>query len=187
MSHIYKNSKNQCTIKNKVSISGIGLHTGGDCTATFKPSEPNSGIRFKRLDLKNCPEIIADIDHVIDISRGTTIGQNKFRIHTVEHILAAVVGLKIDNLLIELTGKEPPVMDGSAKPFVEKLIEAKIVEQNSHRDELIVDQTITYSEPVRGVDIHVLPSDKFRIFRFLIFFLICTYYVLLSLYFSYVC
>jgi len=103
LSEIYKNSKNQCTIKNDVSISGIGLHTGVQTTATFKPAESNSGIRFKRLDLEDCPEIIADIDHVIDISRGTTIGQNGFNIHTVEHILAAVVGLKIDNILIELT------------------------------------------------------------------------------------
>lgn len=163
MSEIYKNSKNQCTIKNDVSISGIGLHTGVQTTATFKPAESNSGIRFKRLDLEDCPEIIADIDHVIDISRGTTIGQNGFNIHTVEHILAAVVGLKIDNILIELTEKEPPVMDGSASPFVEKLIEAEIVEQNAQRDELVIDQTITYSDSERGVDIHVLPSDKFRI------------------------
>ncbi len=163
MSEIYKNSKNQCTIKNDVSISGIGLHTGVQTTATFKPAESNSGIRFKRLDLEDCPEIIADIDHVIDISRGTTIGQNGFKIHTVEHILAAVVGLKIDNILIELTEKEPPVMDGSASPFVEKLIEAEIVEQNAHRDELVIDQTITYSDSERGVDIHVLPSDQFRI------------------------
>ena len=155
--------KNQSTIKNTVSISGIGLHTGVESTATFKPAEPNSGIRFKRLDLVNCPEIIADIDHVIDISRGTTIGQNGFRIHTVEHILAAVVGLQIDNILIELTEKEPPVMDGSAQPFVEKLTAAEIVDQNVQRDELVIDQTITYSEPERGVDIHVLPSDMFRI------------------------
>ena len=77
--------------------------------------------------------------------------------------MAAVVGLQIDNILIELTEKEPPVMDGSAKPFVEKLIDAKIVEQNVQRDELVIDQTITYSEPERGVDIHVLPSDMFRI------------------------
>ena len=133
MSEIYKKSKNQCTIKNEVSISGIGLHTGVKSMATFKSAEPNSGIRFKRLDLEDCPEIIADIDHVIDISRGTTIGQNEFRIHTVEHILAAVVGLKIDNILIELTEKEPPVMDGSALPFVKKLIKAGIIEQNTHR------------------------------------------------------
>jgi UDP-3-O-[3-hydroxymyristoyl] N-acetylglucosamine deacetylase/3-hydroxyacyl-[acyl-carrier-protein] dehydratase len=163
LSEKYTHSKYQRTIKKKVSISGVGLHTGVETTATFKSAEPNAGIRFKRLDLEDCPEIIADIEHVIDISRGTTIGQNKFRIHTVEHILAAIVGLKIDNILIELTEKEPPVMDGSALPFVEKLIEAEIIEQNIHRDELVIDQTITYSDSERGIDIHVLPSDKFRI------------------------
>ena len=86
MSNKFNHYNNQCTIKKTVSISGIGLHTGVESTATFKPAAANSGIRFKRLDLENCPEIIADIEHVIDISRGTTIGQNGFRIHTVEHI-----------------------------------------------------------------------------------------------------
>ena len=95
--------RKQKTIKNKISIKGIGLHTGVETIATFKPAKENFGIRFKRLDLKNCPEIIADIDHVVDISRGTTIGQNNFRIHTVEHVLSAVFGLQIDNILIELT------------------------------------------------------------------------------------
>ena len=155
--------KNQHTIKKKASIKGIGLHTGVETVATFNPAEENFGIRFKLLDLKDCPEIIADIDHVVDISRGTTIGQNDFRIHTVEHILSAVFGLQIDNILIELTEKEPPVMDGSAKPFVDVLLEAGIQSQQASRDELIIDQTITYNDPKRGIDIHILPSDKFRV------------------------
>ncbi len=157
------NPRYQITIKEEVSIKGIGLHTGVETTAIFKPAPENFGIRFKRLDLKDCPEIIADIDHVIDISRGTTIGQNDFRIHTVEHILAAVVGLHIDNVHIELTEKEPPVMDGSAQPFVDILLKAGIEKQKAPKHELIIDKTITYSEPERGVDIHVLPSDCFRI------------------------
>ena len=90
----------QTTINKVVSISGIGLHTGVKTTATFKPAPENFGMRFKRLDLKNCPEIVADIDHVIDISRGTTIGQEDFQIHTVEHVLSAVFGLQIDNILM---------------------------------------------------------------------------------------
>ena len=154
---------NQQTIKKEVSIKGVGLHTGVKTVATFKPAEENFGIRFKRLDLKNCPEIMADIDHVIDISRGTTIGQNDFRIHTVEHILSAVFGLQIDNILIELTEKEPPVMDGSARPFVDVLLKSGIQPQKAMRDELIIDQTITYSDTAREVDIHILPSDKFRV------------------------
>ena len=128
----------QQTIKKEVSIKGVGLHTGVKTVATFKPAEENFGIRFKRLDLKNCPEIMADIDHVIDISRGTTIGQNDFRIHTVEHILSAVFGLQIDNILIELTEKEPPVMDGSARPFVDVLLKSGIQPQKAMRDELII-------------------------------------------------
>ena len=90
--------KKQKTIINEISIKGIGLHTGVETTATFKPAKENSGIRFKRVDLKNCPEIIANIDHVVDISRGTTIGQDDFKIYTVEHVLSAVFGLEIDNI-----------------------------------------------------------------------------------------
>ena len=158
-----KQHSRQTTIKKDISISGIGLHTGVESTATFKPATENFGIRFKRLDLENCPEIVADIDHVIDISRGTTIGVDNFRIHTVEHILSAVFGLQIDNILIELTEKEPPVMDGSAIPFVDVLIKAGIKTQDALRDELVIDKTITYTDPEREVDIHILPSDKFRV------------------------
>ena len=155
--------RKQQTIKNEISINGIGLHTGVKTIATFKPAKENFGIRFKRLDLKECPEIIADIDHVVDISRGTTLGQNNFRIHTVEHILSAIFGLQIDNILIELTEKEPPVMDGSARPFVDVLLKAGIQKQDNLQAELIIDQTITYNDPKRGIDIHILPSDKFRV------------------------
>ena len=101
-----------------------------DCTqeskhkSRFTPAPENYGIRFIRSDIPDCAEIKADIDHVVDISRGTTIEENDVRIHTVEHALAAVSGLRLDNILIELTGKETPIMDGSAKDFVECLIKA---------------------------------------------------------------
>ena len=151
-----KHIQNQKTIKNEIHIDGIGLHTGVKTTAIFKPALENTGIRFKRLDLDNCPEIIADIDHVVDISRGTTIGQNNFKIHTVEHILSAVYGLQIDNILIELTEKEPPVMDGSASPFVEVLKQAGIENQSVKRRELIIDKVISYSDPDRELSlIHI--------------------------------
>ena len=137
----YKQSIYQKTIKKKVTLKGIGLHTGVKSEVTFRPAKENLGIRFKRVDIDGCPEILADIDHVIDISRGTSIGQEGFRIHTVEHILAAISGLQIDNILIELTEKEPPVMDGSAKPFVDVLearaneVKEKLSEAENLRNE----------------------------------------------------
>ncbi len=155
--------KLQRTIKKPVSISGIGLHTGNEATLTFKPAPENSGIRIKRLDIENSPEIIADIDHVVDISRGTSIGQNGTVIHTVEHVLAAIAGLEIDNILVELTSNEPPVGDGSAMPFVEILQQAGFEEQSSPKDYIIIEKTIAYHDEDRKVDIVVVPSDQFRI------------------------
>ena len=155
--------KNQQTIKQDASYEGVGLHTGNKTKITFKPAPPNSGILFKRVDVEGSPVIPADVDHVIDISRGTTIGINGVEIHTVEHVLAAISGLEIDNIVCEVHGNEPPVGDGSALPFVEVLLKAGIVEQDSPRDYLIIDKTIAYSEPERGVDIVVFPSDEFRI------------------------
>jgi len=152
----------QQTIKKPVSCSGVGLHTGVESSITFKPTPKNTGIRFSRMDIDGCPEIKADIDHVVDISRGTTIAENGARIHTVEHVLAAVVGLEIDNVLIELTNKEPPVMDGSSRPFVNALQKAGIVEQGEPRQYLEIDKVVSYSDPEKKVDISVLPSDRFR-------------------------
>ncbi len=104
----------QRTIKAPISISGIGLHTGNNCTMTFRPGEVNSGIIFERADLPEKPRVLADIDHVIDISRGTTLQDGEAKVHTVEHVLAAFAGLQIDNMIVELDNNEPPVMDGSA-------------------------------------------------------------------------
>ena len=154
---------NQRTIKESVSYSGIGLHTGNKTRLTFKPAPANSGILFKRIDIEDSPVIPADVDHVVDISRGTTIGINGVKIHTVEHVLASISGLEIDNIIVEIDGNEPPVGDGSALPFVEVLLKAGFVEQESPRDYLIIDRTIAYSEPDRGIDIVVFPSDEFRI------------------------
>ncbi len=153
----------QQTIGKEVSLSGIGLHTGNKTTITFKPAPPNYGIRFRRVDLDTSPEIPAVIENVVDISRGTSLGKDGVVIHTVEHVLAAIYGLEIDNVLVELEGNEPPVGDGSALPFVEKLQEAGIVEQNEPRDILVIDRTITYHDEEKRVDIVVTPSDQFRI------------------------
>ena len=155
--------KQQRTIKKASSCTGVGLHTGVESTITFKPAPENYGIRFKRTDIKGSTAIKADIDHVVDISRGTTIKQNGIRIHTVEHTLAAVSGLRIDNILIELTSKETPVMDGSAKDFVEALQSSGRVIQEANRRVLPIGRAVTYSDTVKEIDIHVIPSDRFRV------------------------
>ena len=155
--------KNQRTIAKETSCVGTGLHTGVESKITFKPAPEDFGIRFKRMDVDGCPEIKADIDHVVDISRGTTIEENGVRIHTVEHALAACVGIGLDNVLIELSEKEPPVMDGSAIDFVEALLKAGIVKQNAPKNYLHIDEAVGYTDAARGVDIHIMPSDQFRV------------------------
>jgi UDP-3-O-[3-hydroxymyristoyl] N-acetylglucosamine deacetylase / 3-hydroxyacyl-[acyl-carrier-protein] dehydratase len=155
--------KNQQTIKKEVSYSGVGLHTGNRTKITFKPAPANTGIIFRRVDIPGSPDVKADVDHVVDISRGTTIGIGDVKIHTVEHVLAAISGLEIDNIICEVDGNEPPVGDGSALPFVEKLLKARLEEQEMPRDFLVIDKTIAYSDPSRGIDIVVFPSDEFRI------------------------
>ena len=155
--------RKQQTISRSSSCKGIGLHTGVESTITFKPAPEDYGIRFVRTDIKNCPEIKADIDHVVDISRGTTIEEKKVKINTVEHALAAVSGLRIDNVLIELTSKEPPVMDGSAKDFVEALLTSGIINQEHDRNVLEIRRAVNYTDPYRDIDIHVIPSDRFRV------------------------
>jgi UDP-3-O-[3-hydroxymyristoyl] N-acetylglucosamine deacetylase/3-hydroxyacyl-[acyl-carrier-protein] dehydratase len=153
----------QRTISKQVSISGTGLHTGAKCTMTFKSAPINSGIKFIRVDLGGNPEIPAVADNVVDVSRGTTIGIGEAKVYTVEHVLAAIAGLQIDNIFVELDGIEPPVIDGSAMPYVKALQEAGIVEQDAPKDYLIIEETVTYSDEGRQVDIVALPLDKYRL------------------------
>ncbi len=153
----------QQTIKKSVSMSGVGLHTGVTSKMTLKPAPANYGIRFRRVDMPGQPEIPADVDHVIDIARGTTIGIGEAKVYTTEHILAAIVGLQIDNIVIELNNIEPPIGDGSAKPFVDMLLGAGFEEQDAPKDYLIIDQVIHYQNEEKGVDIVALPMDEFRV------------------------
>jgi UDP-3-O-[3-hydroxymyristoyl] N-acetylglucosamine deacetylase / 3-hydroxyacyl-[acyl-carrier-protein] dehydratase len=152
----------QRTIKNHVVYSGVGLHTGNETTITFYPAPENSGIRFVRTDLDQAPEIPCDIDHVIDITRGTTLGTDSVKVHTVEHILAALAGLSIDNLRIEVNANEPPVGDGSSLPFVEKLQEAGIVEQNAPKRYFEVKEPLWLSFE-EDVFLVILPANELRI------------------------
>jgi len=153
----------QRTIAKEVSISGIGLHTGTSCNMTFKPAPDNYGIKFIRTDIGGRPEIPANVDFVVDISRGTTLGLGEAKVYTVEHVLSAVYGLQIDNLIIELDGIEPPIGDGSAMPYVEKLLDAGFVNQETPKDYLVIDQTVEYHDEINKIDIVALPLDSYRI------------------------
>jgi UDP-3-O-[3-hydroxymyristoyl] N-acetylglucosamine deacetylase/3-hydroxyacyl-[acyl-carrier-protein] dehydratase len=154
--------KLQRTIKKSISYSGIGLHTGNQTTITFKPAETNSGIVFVRKDLEGHPQIPALIENVVDIIRGTSIGKGNVKVCTVEHVLASLAGLELDNVIVELDSNEPPVGDGSCLPFVQALLKAGIVEQDQPKNYIEIDTPLFYSEKERGVDIVVLPSDQLR-------------------------
>src|SRR5690606_1993371 len=153
----------QHTIKQTVTVSGVGLHTGVNANMTFVPAAPNHGIKFQRTDLENQPIVEADVDYVVDLSRGTTLEKNGARINTVEHTLAALVGLQIDNILIQLDGPEPPIMDGSSQPFVEALQNVGLEEQNALRNFFQVPHSVFYQEPERNVEIAALPLDDYRV------------------------
>lgn len=153
----------QHTIKKSVTLSGVGLHTGVDVHMTFLPAKPNHGIKFQRIDLDGQPIVDADVDNVVDLSRGTTIEQNGARINTVEHTMAALVGMEIDNIIIQLDGPEPPIMDGSSKMFVEALEKAGTEEQNALRNFYTVPESIFYKDESRDVEIAALPLDDYRV------------------------
>ena len=153
----------QHTIKAPVTVSGIGLHTGVQATMTFCPAPINHGYKFQRVDLPGQPIVDADVDNVVDLSRGTTIEQNGARVNTVEHTLAALVGLQIDNVLIQLDGPEPPIMDGSSYEFIKPLQEAGLVEQNALRNYFEIPDEIRYVDNARAVEIAALPLNSYRL------------------------
>ncbi|WP_338793531.1 bifunctional UDP-3-O-[3-hydroxymyristoyl] N-acetylglucosamine deacetylase/3-hydroxyacyl-ACP dehydratase [Bernardetia sp. Wsw4-3y2] len=154
---------NQHTIQKSVTVSGIGLHTGVKSTMTFLPAKPNHGIKFCRIDIEGRPVVDADVDFVVDVSRGTTIEKGEARVNTVEHTLAALVGLEIDNVMIELDGPEPPIMDGSSIDFINHLKEAGLEEQNVPRNFFEIDTSIHYSDADKNIEIAALPLDNYRL------------------------
>ena len=153
----------QRTIADKASISGVGLHTGYESTINFLPAPENHGITFRRSDVGGNPEIPALADYVVDVSRGTTLGIGDIKVHTVEHVLAALAGLEIDNVIVELDAAEPPVGDGSAMPFVEVLQKAGFAAQDAPKDYLIIDQTVEYLDEKKEAQMVALPLDDFRV------------------------
>ena len=153
----------QRTIAKEISLQGVGLHTGADVLMTFKPAPENHGYKFKRLDIEGEPILNADASLVTNTQRGTNLERNGVSIQTTEHVLAACVGLEIDNLLIELNASEPPIMDGSSKFFVKALEEAGIIEQEAVRDEYIVKDIITYLDEESGSEIILMPADEYQV------------------------
>ncbi len=153
----------QNTIQKEVSIQGIGLHTGKSVDLTFKPAPVNSGLKFRRTDLEGQPELEALACYVQDTQRGTNLERNGVVINTSEHVLAAIVGSNIDNIIIELSAPEPPIMDGSSKYFVELLEEAGIEEQDVDREVYEVKEIISFKDDDTGSEIMVMPSDKYEI------------------------
>ena len=151
----------QRTIKKTVSLEGIGLHTGNLSKITFVPAKENTGIKFVRTDMPGAPTIEADFKNVTVAVRGTTIANGDAKVHTVEHVLAVCSAFGINNLEIQLTNNEPPVMDGSAKPFCEIILEAGIEEFGSEQNYIELTAPITYKSGETLITAE--PCDKFII------------------------
>ncbi|PKA84103.1 3-hydroxyacyl-[acyl-carrier-protein] dehydratase /UDP-3-O-[3-hydroxymyristoyl] N-acetylglucosamine deacetylase [Ulvibacter sp. MAR_2010_11] len=153
----------QRTIEKEVSLTGVGLHTGKEVTITFKPAPVNYGYAFVRIDLEGNPVIEADANYVVNTQRGTNLEKLGVKIQTSEHVLAALVGMEVDNCMMELNASEPPIMDGSSKFFVKAIQKAGIVEQDAAREEYIVKEVISYLDEESGSEITVIPSDEYQI------------------------
>lgn len=153
----------QKTIQNEISLEGVGLHTGQQVKMTLKPAPENSGFLFVRTDLEGSPSIEADATYVVNTQRGTNLEKKGVKVQTTEHVLAALVGCDLDNVIIELNASEPPIMDGSSKFFVEAVEKAGIVEQDAERHEYVVKEVISYTDENTGSEIILMPSDSYQI------------------------
>ena len=157
------NPDKQHTISKSISISGTGLHTGVLVDMTLNPANPGFGYQFQRIDLPNQPIIKADCDLVTDTSRGTTLQAGDAKVSTVEHILAALVGLGIDNVLIQVNGPEIPIIDGSSAPFIEKIEKAGVLEQDAAKAWYSIDENIFHYDDEKRVEMVALPALDYQI------------------------
>jgi len=153
----------QRTINEEGNLEGIGLHTGKKSKLKFVPAVINHGIKFQRIDLDGMPIVDADVNNVIAVERGTTIKQNDATISTVEHLLAAIVGLQIDNILIQIDGEEIPILDGSSKYFIECLEKCGLKTQDAARKYIEISEKITYNDEENNVEISIYPHNDYRI------------------------
>lgn len=157
------NPDKQHTLASVISISGTGLHTGIKVDMTLKPASPGFGYQFQRIDLAGQPIIKADCDLVTDTSRGTTLEDNGAKVSTVEHILAALVGMGVDNCLIEINGPEVPIIDGSSEPFVEIIEEAGVLEQDAAKAWYTIDTNITHYDEKKRVEMVIVPAIEYKV------------------------
>jgi UDP-3-O-[3-hydroxymyristoyl] N-acetylglucosamine deacetylase / 3-hydroxyacyl-[acyl-carrier-protein] dehydratase len=157
------NPDKQHTLASAVDISGTGIHTGVMVDMVLKPALPNFGIQFQRIDLPGQPLIKADCDLVTDTSRGTTLEINGAKINTVEHVLAGLVGMGIDNVLITLNGPEVPIIDGSSTPFVEMIDKAGVKEQDAEKVWYILDENIVHKDEAKRVEMIAIPAEEYSI------------------------
>lgn len=157
------NPDKQHTLGSSISISGTGLHTGVNVDMTLKPANPGFGFQFQRIDLPGMPVVKADCDLVTDTSRGTTLEQGDAKVSTVEHVLAALVGMGVDNCLIEINGPEIPIIDGSSMPFVEIIEEAGVVEQDAAKAWYTIDSNISFYDEVKRVEITAMPATEYKV------------------------
>lgn len=153
----------QKTLKEEISLSGIGLHTGKEVVLTMKPAKENTGFVFVRTDLEGCPQVEADANYVTTTDRGTTLEKSGVKIHTCEHVLAALVGMDLDNVILEMNNAEPPIMDGSSKFFVEAVEKVGVVEQEVSREYLTITEVMSYTDPKTGADITIIPSEEYEV------------------------
>src|SRR3954468_11916390 len=153
----------QHTIQQEISILGAGIHTGQSVTMRVKPAAPNTGINFQRVDLPGKPIVKADVDFVVETNRSTTLENNGARVSTVEHLMASLFGMQVDNALIEIDGEEVPILDGSAQPFVEALQKAGLQEQNAPKIYYNIEHNITFTDEEKKVEMVALPYNEYRI------------------------
>ncbi|MBU6307530.1 MAG: bifunctional UDP-3-O-[3-hydroxymyristoyl] N-acetylglucosamine deacetylase/3-hydroxyacyl-ACP dehydratase [Bacteroidetes bacterium] len=157
------NPDKQHTLSSAVTISGTGLHTGILADLTLHPANPGFGFQFKRTDLPDQPVIKADCDLVTDTSRGTTLESQGVKVSTVEHVLAALVGMGVDNCLMEINGPEIPIMDGSSGPFVELIEKAGVLEQDAAKVWYSIDENIFHYDEGKRVEMVAMPAMEYQI------------------------
>jgi UDP-3-O-[3-hydroxymyristoyl] N-acetylglucosamine deacetylase/3-hydroxyacyl-[acyl-carrier-protein] dehydratase len=156
-------AEKQKTLKDKIELSGVGLHTGENVKLTILPAADKHGFKFQRVDIEGEPIIKADPDNVVSTARGTTLEQNGAKVYTIEHVLAALYAMQVDNALIQLNGPEVPIMDGSSKPFLDAIKAVGIQEQTEEREYLVLDENLKWEDPEKGIEFLAIPDNHYRV------------------------